>query len=177
MEKQDVLRQLRTMKDSGIDLKSLEDLYVAASYHYSSWKRALQAAAIAQPDGKKRGRRSKWNAESVVDKILELHKAGVAVEKMHREDLNLYNAGRRVFGGWETALEAAGFKDVKLQGRGRRSIWTREKIIESIQELRSEGLDVMKMSKYNVNLHNAGKREFGTWLDAVDVALSQENNS
>ena len=164
------------MKEQGVNLDSLEELYVAATYHYSSWKRAVSAALTKESDGKKRGRRPKWTTESVVDRILDLHKAGVKVEGMHREDLNLYNAGRRVFGSWEAALAAAGFKDVKLRGRGRKSQWSREKIISSIQELRSEGLDVMKMSKYNVNLYNAGKREFGTWLDAVDIALTQEND-
>lgn len=73
-----------------------------ARRHFGSWKSALQAAGL--PDT-----HFKWTPERVIDIIRRRQNRGQPVNPMAilRADPNLYAAGRRRFGSWDAALDAA----------------------------------------------------------------------
>lgn len=74
----------------------------AALCHFGTWKKALSAAGHADAN-------LKWTKERVIEGIRSRQEQGKPVNsvQMMKHDKNLYAAGRRRFGDWATALDAA----------------------------------------------------------------------
>lgn len=75
----------------------------AAQRHYGAWAIALEAAGIPQPDNRK------WTAQRVIDQIRVEEAAGRSLRSnaVRKRNENLYMAGRRRFGTWQAAVQAA----------------------------------------------------------------------
>lgn len=121
--------------------------------------------------------RRKWTRESILETIRELHGRGESLSTRRMAQLGYsgmvtttYKEG--YFGGWRAALRTAGV-DVSQASR-RQTKWTRERIIQHIQDFYAQGEDLS---------HSAAKRRhqylvvvacdprfFGSWKAAIEAA-------
>ncbi len=108
-------------------------LVSAATRYFGSWHDALVAASVLRRDVKKQPKR-KWTKELVVQAVRERHDSAHN-GSVWQEDRRLTSVANRYFGGWHSALKAAGLKP-------RYQKWTKNKIIECIRDLhrRRQGL-------------------------------------
>ncbi|HAZ14665.1 MAG: hypothetical protein A2X86_06255 [Bdellovibrionales bacterium GWA2_49_15] len=83
------------------------DLYSAAIRHFSSWRKAVEAAGFEYQRVSKRKLRGHWSCERIVAEITQLSKKNSNHVRSNRRDL--YSAAIRLFGNWQSAVEAAGF--------------------------------------------------------------------
>ena len=122
--------------------------------------------------------RNYWNKQIVITKIQELY----ITEKINdnyikKNHCDLYNAGRKNYGSWRNAVEAAGFNydEVKRNAVQKRiddsRIWNRELVIIKIQELYSlEQINAQYVKDEHGALYSAGIVCFGSWKNAVEAA-------
>ena len=101
-----VLREIRKLAEAGDPLRPVEHkrLSSKARYRFGSWEKATEAAGYSLAE-----LRNRLARERVVAQIRTDTEAGLAVTTMAviRRNEALYGAGRRAFGNWRTALEAA----------------------------------------------------------------------
>ncbi|MEK6623326.1 MAG: hypothetical protein AABY86_00060 [Bdellovibrionota bacterium] len=83
------------------------DLYSAAIRHFSTWRKAVEAAGFEYQKIAKRKLRGHWCRERVIAEITQLSKKNSSYARLHRRDL--YSAAIRLFGSWKNAIETAGF--------------------------------------------------------------------
>ena len=116
----------------------------------------------------------KWSNDSIAVEILRRHDAGLdlSYSGMTREDLPLLRAATRYMGSWEAAITFAGlnYDDVRKY----RS-WTKERIVERIQELHEKGSDlswryVSLTLDPSLAAAATKKSHFGSWRAALDAA-------
>ncbi|MCF8567475.1 hypothetical protein LLE49_22405 [Alicyclobacillus tolerans] len=84
------------------------DLVIAARRHFGSWDAAIQAAGLVLTRVKKP--RKKWTDERIVEaiRIRIQEEKPVNYKAVATEEEKLIVAGRRNFGSWKAALQAAG---------------------------------------------------------------------
>jgi len=125
--------------------------------------------------------RKKWSEEKIIHEILTLHEdVNPLNDRYVNKNYNpLYNAARRQFGSWKNAIEAAGLDyDKILEDAKRKRIekkkWSKNKIVEKIQELHKRGEDLshVNMKATNSALVSAAfsKNYFGSWENAIQSA-------
>ncbi len=141
-------------------------LYQAGSRVFGSWRNALQAAGIPPERG---NCVEKWPPARILTIIRSLSQRRKPLLMTQLEDRygSMLSAARRHFGSWSKAVLASGVDPAKL----RRVVpWTRERIIEAIltRALRNESLAVR--STQPRSLVEAGRRVFGSWSAALEVA-------
>jgi hypothetical protein len=142
-------------------------LVKAARRHFGRWLEALRAAGIPAPPPK-----CKFTREDVIEKIrtdareqrdMRVSAAGT------RHGSSFPRAAKKYFGGWRGALEAAGVPRPEYF-RGR---WTREEVIQTIQEEWRERQDVRSISvglRHGAGIYGAAVRHFGGWRGAQRAA-------
>ena len=100
----EVTREIQRLAAAGERLVASGHRHLAAGavLHFGSWRAAMDAAQC-QPEP------LKWAPERVIEKIRKAQAAGLRVNSVAvmKRDRNLYMAGRRRFGTWAAALEAA----------------------------------------------------------------------
>jgi hypothetical protein len=139
-------------------------VYAAAVRFFGSWGAAVEKAGFTYATIRLRD----LDPEQVLGRICDLAAAGdLLVAGQHPL---LRAAAVRHFGSWAAAVQAAG---CELPDR---RTWTREKVIDQIQDDLRRGLPVTTMAvlRRNEPLYGAGRREFGSWaatLAAVDPRL------
>lgn len=139
---------------------------VGAAYNYfGSWDAALRAAGI---DPWKVKIAKRWSKEDV---LRELRKLGAPIPhgRAHDEHRGLYEAVRKLFGGWIPALGAAGFKYEPYQCK---KTWTRERIVGLIHDRLRAGKP-LKPGVVHVEeggILKGARREFGGWEAALRAA-------
>jgi hypothetical protein len=105
LSRAEVLRRLRVLVESGEPVLATEhpQLRQAASNHFGSWKEALAAAGADPKNG------WKWTTQTVAAAIRRDIEQRLPVNSlaMVRRNEGLYAAGRRRFGSWAAAVEAA----------------------------------------------------------------------
>ncbi|ETK25825.1 hypothetical protein ERIC1_2c00130 [Paenibacillus larvae subsp. larvae DSM 25719] len=150
--------------------KDDQKLYDAARRHMGSWGDALKDSGFNPNDHY--GAR-KWSKRRIIEKIQDRVARGLPVnaQAVQQEEGYLYGAAVEYVGSWEKALKEAGIDPVyhkKKRGR-RKPIWSKERVIEKIQERESQGLPV---SAYSVEskLYQAGRIYFGSWKAALKGA-------
>jgi hypothetical protein len=128
---------------------------------------------IAMPSGQTRPR---WSREGIVDRIKSLHRKGtdLSYNSVARREQGLLAAANYHFGGWATAVGAAGLdyaRDIRKVPR-----WTRDRIVARIQTAHEAGADlswtsVTRDKRYSA-LAYAAIRDgyFGAWDDALQAA-------
>lgn len=129
-------------------------LFCAAVKHFGNWQNAKQAAGIEYKS------RRKWSAELVLDEL----KAWYSQEqRLTRPDPALVAAANRFFGRLCDAWTAAGIHPPSRK-------WTKERIVEEIQNRYVRGLPLQYAGFRDSNLASAAKRHFGNWRAAVEAA-------
>ena len=90
----------------------------AAKHVFGSWRKALMAAGIS-PELYHASVGRKWNQQRVIAVIQERHrqKKPLTSSAVIRDYAGLFHAGRRYFGQWGKALEAAGITSEKRAER------------------------------------------------------------
>lgn len=154
--KREVIAKLKALADSGDPILAKDHEYKlgsAARRHFGSWKEATVAAGgLAGP--------FKWTPQLVTDAIRGDIEAGEPVNSvaMVRRNLNLYQAGRRRFGTWAAALEAA-------TGRP-------DPVVAQIRAETARRLPMTEQAvrRRNLPLHSAAIARFGRWDAAVEAA-------
>ena len=117
----------------------------------------------------------RWTRKGIIDEIKRLHAAGEelnysSVEENH---LNLVRAAAWHFGTWKRAVEKAGLDYESVSNYQR---WTRERVVERIQELYKQGKDLSwRAVSITVDppLAAAALRPnsgFESWFDAITAA-------
>ena len=84
--------------------------------HFGSWRNAVASAGL---DYGKIRRYREWDADTITQKVRELHEQGIDLnaKNMEEYDITLITAARRRFDSWDRALTAAGldFKQIVLR--------------------------------------------------------------
>jgi len=116
----------------------------------------------------------KWTKDSIAIEIVNMHDCGQSVTSscMARTHASLLRAASRLFGSWEAAVSYSGLDYDQIR---RYKSWTREAIIERVQDLHAQGTDLSwRNVVLNVDAKLASaavkKKHFGSWREAVEAA-------
>jgi len=174
-----IARKIQELYQQGVDLSfrsMMLSKYNSMVYaairpnHFGSWKSALTAAGLAPEDIY---RYRSWDEETIIDEIRKLKKEGADLSsKTMDETANpLIATARRRFGNWGNAVEKAGIDYDSVRRRRR---WSREQIVEGIQDLRQKGVRLQSgevRQKAPALFAAACKpRFFGSWRKALEAA-------
>ncbi len=140
-------------------------LTAAAFAHFGSWDRALRAAGLDPEEIRKND--PPWTREGILEAIRRRHEAGLSIRSstVLREHGGLYNAGRREFGTWSRAVEAAGIQYPWERAPWK---WSDDKIISEIRSRGARGLSLasQRVQREQRDLYSAARRRFGSWTKA-----------
>ena len=162
-------------KDIELNSKNVQKvypaLYAAAGNRFNSWREAIESVSL---DYCRIAKRRKWSKEEVINELLALKQKGERLSdpRMRKEYPSLHSAALKFFGCWTKARQSIG------DYTNYRRKWTRETIIEEIQKLHERGIPLTK--KYMLKNKRIGlccasrsKNNFGSWIKAKEIALSQ----
>jgi len=135
--KSKVVAELRRLHAEGVRITDLGlkhehgEVLGALRMYFDSIVVARRVSRIPEPVPLG-GKRQRWDEIRVVAEIEELHRSGasIAASKVPNP---LFKAGKRYFGSWQGAVEAAGhdYDEVRLQ----REPYTKKEILEALQAL------------------------------------------
>jgi len=117
---------------------------------------------------------AKWSRENIADEVRRAHARGedLSYSGVTKNNLALLRAATRYFGGWEAAVTYAGlcYDDLRKY-----RVWTNERIVTRIRELREQGADLswrQVSGKTDPGLAAAAVRagHFGSWRTALSAA-------
>lgn len=147
------------------------NLVRAASWHFGTWRQAVEKAGIPYEDISKYRR---WNRERIIARVRELHEAGADLSWRTistQTDPPLAAAALRSngFGSWREAIAAAGL-DIGLLARYRH--WDQERVKSEIRALHRARAPLSSRSVQFANqpLFCAARRRFGSWDAALEHA-------
>ncbi len=156
--KERVIEMLQDRYVRGLSLNSAlnikNGLAAAAGQVYGGWHKALTAAGLESAII----RRATWTRERVINAMKELHEQGKPLNSNAHGQPGLTSAAHRYFGGWRNAVIAAGFQPI-------RKYWTREDVIQSVQQMLQEHGRLH--SEDNPNVARAARRHFGSWTQCL----------
>jgi hypothetical protein len=139
------------------------DLVDRARRLFGTWNGALEAAGLTPLH-----RSTRWSRERVIEAIQSLERHGHFEGSSTKiADKNLQSAARRRFGTLRAALIAAGILAPDETVRRQRK-WTRQRVIEMLQDRRLQGLPLHYES--DPRLAMAAWKYFGGWQRALDAA-------
>jgi len=176
--KERIIETIQRLQKDGVDLSfrsMMLSKYAPMVYaairpnHFGSWKDALTAAGLA-PEEIYRYR--SWDDDSILSAIRRLKEEGadLSSKKMDETSNPLIATARRRFGNWGTAVERAGINYNEVRRRRR---WTRELVIQEIQQLRASGADLRsgEIRHQHPALFAAAckPRFFGSWTKALQA--------
>ncbi|MEX2187004.1 MAG: ParB N-terminal domain-containing protein [Pirellulales bacterium] len=156
-------RYVRGIPKGSLGFKG-KPLAEAATRYFGSWWAAVTAAGLSdrvrQPRAPQR-----WSRQLVIDAIQNWHRQGVPLASLHKRDVSLYGAVKRLFGSWGSAVLAAGLHP------GTHAL-TRHYVIQEIRSRHRQSLtlDSGVAARDNPTLAEAAKRRFGNWRIAVKAA-------
>lgn len=160
--KRRVTAELRAWRAQGRRIKSLWREYPALCQAmrkcFGSQPAALVAAGIQE------GRR--WDHERVINELQRLVRNKQRLS-CSQADKALASAAQRLFGSWNAALTAAGFRPTRISRTPRRS-WTRQKVLHEIQRLHQSRLPLTRAT--DPQLFHTASRLFGNWTNALLAA-------
>ncbi len=114
----------------------------------------------------------KWSKDSIGLEIVSMYESGECLNyaSIATNNLALLRAATRYFGTWEAAVKFAGLDYDAIR---RYKSWTRERIIERIQELHAQNVDLSWRNVcLNVDPQLAAaatkKSHFGSWREALE---------
>jgi hypothetical protein len=141
-----VIDELRRLHRAGVRITDLgmkddhADVLGAIREYFDGIVEARRAARIPEPAPLVHGKRQRWDEIRVVAEIEERHRSGesLAASKIPNP---LLKAGKRYFGNWGTAIEAAGldYDEIRLQ----REPYTEEELIDILRKLSRKQPDML----------------------------------
>ncbi len=161
-------------------------MLTAARRMFGSWSKAVIAAGV---NPAKFQRVVPWTRERVIEAILTRALRNQAIAARFIQPKSLVEAGQKFFGTWVAAVEAAGMDpnaasvsraprlnlpvivDAEAVHKPRQP-WTNEAIIAAIHaRLRQQKpMNYCALYRQDRGLHNAGRRHFGNWHNALLAA-------
>ena len=186
-----VIREIQDRHKNGLPLSFVEvgrhsgpnrdlQLYAAATRFFGKWVAAVEAAGLDYSKIRPSRKRRYPDRDAVVEAIRQrvasdLPLNGLAVAKGEHKDSMLYIYGQEYFGGWDTALEAAGISPEEVRYKYQRRYPDAASVVAGIQRRNAVGLPIIgtgivrgKLSE--VGLYQRGKEYFGSWNKAVEAA-------
>lgn len=178
-EKQSILRELRSLHSRGRDLSynamaaANQKLVSAGAYHFGSYRAAVEKAGLDYAMILKRPR---WTRKRIIGLIKtarraerELHWSAVTRRGDELSRAAFASVQKRLFGGWDRALHAAGLDADEICCY---RTWDRNTVAF---ELRSRKVDRESLSsgdlqKEDPSLHAAAVRYFGSYPAALRAA-------
>lgn len=178
-DKTSILKHLKQLHRKGADLsynamtRKQQAVLSAAAYHFSSYRAAVEKAGI---DYAEITRRPRWTRQRIIAQIkqarrknLDLHWSGVIKRNDELAKAAFASLQKRLFGGWDRALHAAGLDadEVSLYRQ-----WDRQTVAFELKERRSNGESVNsgRVQKEDPSLHAAAIRYFGNYDKALRAA-------
>lgn len=178
-EKSSILRRLKQLHSKGVDLsynalsRREQALVSAGAYHFGSYRAAVERAGI---DYAEVTRRPRWTKQAIIRQIKEarrkdvdLHWSAVIGRKDELARAAFASLQRRLFGGWDRALHAAGLHadEVSLYRQ-----WDRATVAFELRErhLAEEPMNSGDVQKDDPALHAAALRYFGSYDRALRAA-------
>ncbi|MAE40170.1 MAG: hypothetical protein CML07_04495 [Psychrobacter sp.] len=136
-------------------------LVSAATRFFGSWHDALVAASVLRRDVQTQ-LKQRWTKERVIKAVRERHDSEHD-GSVWQEDRRLTSVANRYFGGWHSALRAAGLKPQYQK-------WTKDKIVKCIRDLHRRRQGLKHIWNEDGPLACAAKHHFGGWHDALIAA-------
>ena len=116
----------------------------------------------------------RWSAERVISEVRRWKDEGqpLYANYVRQNFQELLAAAIRYFGSWQKALESADIPYTEVRKYRR---WSKESIIQEIQQLSSQGVDLsfraMALSQHNAMVYAAIRpKYFGNWRAALEAA-------
>lgn len=116
----------------------------------------------------------RWSAERVISEVRRWKDEGqpLYANFVRQNFQELLAAAIRYFGSWQKALESADIPYTEVRKYRR---WSKESIIQEIQQLSSQGVDLsfraMALSQHNAMVYAAIRpKYFGNWRAALEAA-------
>ena len=179
--KEKLLAEIKRLHDEDVDLsptsvqKTHSALFSSARSrsHFGSWRTAIEEAGLNYDDLKRVKQR--WNRDEILIRIREMHSQGhdLLDPKFKTKNRSLYLAAcaHRYFGSWRRAVQAAGLDHERMRES---RVWTRQRILRTIQELAAEGrpLGWAFIEEHEPGIYRAARRKenFGSWAQALEAA-------
>jgi hypothetical protein len=168
-----VVAEIRRLHRRGIVIRhedlidaGREDLAGAIRVYLGSIVRARILARVPHPE-RRLFEPEAWDEDRVVSEIVDLHEKRKPVA-YSRAPKRLVNAGVRLFGSWQTAIEAAGLDYAKV--RLRRPGFDDERALEALRELADERPHLTLGELHNLPLGLALLRRFDSIEKAARLA-------
>jgi phosphoesterase RecJ-like protein len=141
-------------------------LYDASKRLFGSWRAALTSCGLNC--GHKSARL--WTKGKILGEIDRLNKTGQDISSGHvsKHASGLYNAARRTFGSWKSALEKAG---IVWEDVSQIEFWDKEKILETIKSIADTGEPLnYKYAYYRyTKLLKAAEKHIGSWRESIEL--------
>jgi hypothetical protein len=155
-------------------------LYDAACRHFGSWRAALIAAGINPQNVRRQSKPRQLDKQQIIQALRQHDKAGLSLSwsKCCYENQKLASAAKYAFQGWRWALIAAGLNpEICVTPGG--PPWDRQQVIQELQRRNQAGktLNCMGVRKDDRVLYAAVHRYFGSWSEAVQMALREQRNT
>jgi hypothetical protein len=178
-DKTEIIQKLKQLHKKGEDLSynalagKMQSLVSAASYHFGSYRIAVQQSGI---DYAEISRRPRWTKTSIIKLIKEAKRADTelywsAVCK-RRDDLGKAAFAAlqpRLFGSWDRALHAAGL-DADDINQYRK--WTKDTVVAELRARHREAMPLNSgaIQQEDPSLHAAAVRHFSGYDQALRAA-------
>jgi len=149
-------------------------LLKAGINHFGNWRKAVESTGIVY-DTILKCVPYKWNKSKVIEELRRVHNLGeeLSDDNISKNRNALYNAGRKYFGNWKSAVEATGFDYTQIR-HYQQQYWSKEKIVKSILQLNKKGVDLNdnEIARTNGALRSiaCSRRYFGSWRNAIEAA-------
>lgn len=142
-----------------------------AARHFGSWRAALAAAGL---DPERFALRRRWSRERLLAELRRLETSGVPLREIDcaRHVRGLTQAARRLFGGWDQALAAAGLKRPPRRTL-RHGAWTPERVLAELRELAPNAPRARQALRIRPALVRAAWKFWGSWARALQAAGGQ----
>jgi arsenate reductase-like glutaredoxin family protein len=139
---------------------------VASRKLFGSWKKAIHSAGVPNPSSEL----PIWTKVKIVEHILSRQQANkplycYAVAHQHSQ---LYNAARRYFGNWDSALTEAGIDPQTIRKRHRP--YTKSDITEYLRNCTLPENAFNSLRNHSESIERAARKLYGTWANAIKAA-------
>jgi hypothetical protein len=168
-----LIAELQRLHHAGVRITDTElakdygDVLGAIRNYFSGMSAARRAARIPEPAPLIAKKRQRWDEARVVAEIEELDRSGESLAAS-KVPLPLLKAGKRYFGSWSAALEAAGIdpKGVQLV----RGAYSEEELLEILRTMAKNNPDMQFGELWEYGFINAIMRIFGDVETALERA-------
>lgn len=148
-------------------------LIAAATYHFGSWRAALEAASVDSEVVRANIQRTPSQIKEEI-RSASSQGADLSDKTVRYWARGLYGAAQTHFGSWPEAVKASG---VDYEGIRRHRVWNRSQIQATVDEFLNLGLPIKAAIRHHSYLYEAIKREWGS-LQAFydDMGLTEAEN-